>query len=65
MSLGENELFLTCSGYIVAGCNWSYQSMDNNKEIQICHINDIYCSDDLIAAIKNYNKKREEKLQVS
>ena len=59
----EEVLYLTCSGYIVAGCNWSYHNMDNNKAIQIAHIDDIRCTDDLIEAIRVYNKKKERVLQ--
>jgi len=54
-------LYLSCSGYIIAGCDWSYHSMDNRKDIQIAHIDDINCQDDLIEAIRRYNKTREEK----
>lgn len=57
--IAENELYLTCSGWLIAGCNWSYKSMDNRKDIRIAHINDIYTSEDLIFAIKEYNKKFE------
>ena len=59
----ETELYLSCSGYIVAGCNWSYKSVDNKKDIRICHIDDINCREDLIEAIRVYNKrvKKEEK----
>ena len=56
----ETELYLTCSGYIIAGCNWSYHSMDNRKDIRIAHIDDINSKDDLIRAIRDYNKTREE-----
>jgi len=58
--VSENELYLTCSGWIVAGCNWSYNSMDSRKDLQICHIDNIYSGDDLLEAIKNYNKKAEK-----
>ena len=56
----ESVLYLTCTGYIIAGCNWSYQEMDNNKKIQIGHIDDINCSDQLFEAIQAYNRKRNK-----
>jgi len=59
----ENILYLTCSGYIIAGCDWSYNSMDNRKDLQICHIDNINCSDELVEAIKKYNNKTEKTLQ--
>ena len=55
---GETELYLSCSGYIVSGCNWSYHTIDNRKDIRICHIDDINCQDDLIEAIRVYNKEQ-------
>ena len=55
--LSEASLTLTCSGYLIAGGNWSYHNMDNDKAIQIGHIDDINCTDDLIEAIKAYNKR--------
>jgi MoaA/NifB/PqqE/SkfB family radical SAM enzyme len=56
----ETELYLSSNGIIVAGCNWSYHSIDNRKDIRICHIDDIYSTDDLIEAIRAYNKKMEK-----
>ncbi len=61
--VNEAELYLSCSGYIVAGCDWSYYNMDNNKDIRVGHIDDINCTDDLIEAIEVYNKKAEKTLQ--
>jgi len=55
----ETELYLSSNGYIVAGCNWSYESIDNNEEIRIGHIDDINSTDDLIEAIKAFNRKQE------
>jgi organic radical activating enzyme len=63
IDFSETELYLTCSGYLIAGCNWSYHSMDSRKDIQIAHIDDIRCQDDLIEAIKTYNKKHQEVLE--
>ena len=59
--ISENEVYLSCSGYIVAGCDWSYESIDNRKDIRICHIDDINCQDDFINALTEYNKKLEVK----
>jgi hypothetical protein len=53
----ESELYLSCSGYIVSGCDWSYDTIDNDDKIRICHIDDLNCQDDLIEAIRAYNKK--------
>jgi hypothetical protein len=63
----ESELYLSCSGYIVSGCDWSYNTIDNDDKVRICHIDDLKCQDDLIDAIRAYNKKmgkiKEEELQ--
>ncbi len=61
----ETELYLTCSGWLVAGCNWSYETMDNDKDIQIGHIDDINCTDDLIEALEAHNKRTTKQLQVA
>ncbi len=63
VSFNETELYLSSTGQIVAGCNWSYHNIDHKKEIQIAHIDDLNCTDDLIAAIREYNKKNEEVLE--
>ena len=55
----DTELYLSCTGNIVAGCDWSYHSIDHKKEIQIAHIDDIHCTDDLIEAIRKYNKTKQ------
>ncbi len=60
ISFSGTELYLACNGNIVSGCDWSYHSIDHRKEIQIAHIDDIYCTDDLILAIKKYNKRIEK-----
>ncbi len=54
----EEVLYLSSNGYIVAGCNWSYESIDNRQDIRIGHIDDINCTDQLIEAIEAYNRKR-------
>lgn len=65
----ESELYLSCSGYIVSGCDWSYNTIDNDDKVRICHIDDLNCQDDLIETIRAYNKKttkikeNERKLQ--
>lgn len=64
IAFSGNELYLSSSGYIVAGCDWSYHSIDNNKEIRIAHIDDIKCTDDLASAISTYNKSKEVDLQL-
>lgn len=60
LSITEGALYLTCSGWIIAGCDWSYQTMDNDKRVQIAHIDNITCRDDLIEAIKAYQEKIEK-----
>ena len=55
--VNDGILYLSCNGYIVAGCNWSYNTIDNDESIRIAHIDDLHCTDDLIEAIKAYNKK--------
>jgi len=59
ISFSETELYLSSNGMIVAGCNWSYDSIDNRKDIRIGHIDDINSTEDLIKAIKAYNRKQE------
>ena len=61
--INDITLYLTCSGYLVAGCDWSYNSMDNNKDIRITHIDEIRSTDDLIKAIKKYNITTKKQLQ--
>ncbi len=63
ININETTLYLSCSGYIVAGCNWSYNTIDKNKDIRIAHIDEINSTDDLINAIKKYNKTAEKQLQ--
>lgn len=60
-SCGETPLYLSSNGYIVADCNWSYHTIDNNKEIRIAHIDDLCGTDDFIEAIRVYNNKIEAK----
>lgn len=60
LSINEEHLYLSANGYIVAGCDWSYDSIDNRKDIRIAHIDEIRCQDDLIQAIKTFNKKAEK-----
>ena len=55
---GDGFLYLSANGYIVEGCNWSYHSIDNNKNIRIAHIDDLNCEQDLIDALKAYNAKQ-------
>jgi hypothetical protein len=60
--ISDNEVYLSSTGFIVAGCDWSFNSIDKRKDIRIAHIDDIHCTDDLIEAIRAYNKtvKKEE-----
>jgi len=60
ISFTESELYLSCTGFLVAGCDWSYNSIDHRKDIRIAHIDDIHCQDDLIEAIRRYNKNFKE-----
>ena len=55
--VGEGLLYLSANGYIVAGCNWSYRSVDNRKDIRIAHIDDLNSKQDLIDTLKAYNEK--------
>jgi len=55
VSIVDPSLNLTCSGWIIADCNWSYHSMDNNKKIQIAHIDDIDSTEQLVEAIMKFN----------
>lgn len=57
LSFSEKSLYLSSNGNIVAGSNWSYHSIDTKKDIRIAHIDDINCTDDLVAAIREYNKR--------
>ena len=57
----ETNLYLSCNGYIVDGCDWSYHTIDNNKDIRIAHIDDLRSSDDLLEAIRVYNARIEAK----
>ncbi len=58
------DLYLSSNGNIVAGCDWSYHSTDTRKDIRIAHIDDINCTDDLIAAIREYNKKVQQQAEL-
>jgi MoaA/NifB/PqqE/SkfB family radical SAM enzyme len=60
IGISEGNLYLTCSGWIIAGCDWSYQTMDYDKRVQIIHIDDVNCKQDLIDAIVKYQEKIEE-----
>lgn len=37
--ISEGVLYLNCHGYIIAGCDWSYDNQDNKENI-ICHVAD-------------------------
>jgi hypothetical protein len=62
VSFNDCALYLSSNGRIVAGCNWSYHRIDNDKKIYIAHIDEISCKEDLIAAIRAYNEKNEVNL---
>jgi hypothetical protein len=57
INFSDNILYLSANGYIVSDCNWSYKSIDSDKQIRIAHIDDIQSQDDLIEAIRTYNKR--------
>jgi len=60
VSFSEGLLYLSANGNIIAGCNWSYQSEDYKKDIKIAHIDELCGTDDLIDAIRDYNKRVEK-----
>jgi len=57
----ESELYLSANGNIVSGCDWSYDTIDNDDKVRICHIDDLNCADDLIEAIRAYKIKMEKR----
>ncbi len=57
ISFNETSLYLSSNGWLVAGSNWSYHSIDNNKDIRIAHIDDLNTKEDLINALRAYNAK--------
>ena len=59
VSFSDSQLYLSCSGWLVSGCDWSYNTIDNDEKVQIAHIDDINSTDDLIKAIREYNKKHD------
>ena len=59
----ESELYLSANGNIVSGCDWSYDTIDNDDKVRICHIDDLKCQDDLIEAIRAYNVKMEKRAE--
>jgi hypothetical protein len=65
LHFSETELYLSASGWIVAGCDWSYESIDNNKQIQIAHIDDINTQEELIEAIREHKKKTTKHLELA
>lgn len=60
IQFNETELYLSCTGHLIAGCNWSYHSADTRNDIQIAHIDEIHCQDDLIEAIRAYNRNKQD-----
>lgn len=41
-SIYEGTLYLNAKGFLIAGCDYSYEWQDNNLHgIQICHVNDL------------------------
>jgi hypothetical protein len=64
-TFSETQLYLSSNGNIVAGCDWSYRSIDYNRDIKIAHIDDINSQDDLIEAIRAYNNRTAKTLQVA
>lgn len=55
--VGRWFLSLNCEGFLIAGCDWSYESQRNNKDIQICHVN----SENYLEEIIKYNNKLIQK----
>jgi len=55
----DTELYLSATGYLIAGCNFSYHSIDTRKDIRIAHIDDIHCAEDLIKAMQAYNERQQ------
>ena len=55
--ISEGTIYLSATGYIINGCDYSFDRIDNDKSIRICHIDEIVTYDDLIFAIKKYNKR--------
>ena len=39
ISIMDESIYLNCNGYVIAGCDWSYESQ-NKKEHKICHVKD-------------------------
>ena len=39
INIMDEPIYLNCNGYIIAGCDWSYESQ-NKKEHKICHVKD-------------------------
>lgn len=46
----EGNILLTCDGYLVAGCNWSFE---NQKDHRICHVS----APDYLEEISGYHRR--------
>lgn len=56
----ESEIYLNCKGWIINGCDWSYERQDDPEfNGRICHVRSFS-----FAAIKRYNKKLGKLLEV-
>ena len=50
------NIVYNCKGYIIAGCDWSYESQDNpNHSCRLCPVNDFS-----LDIVENYDKVLEE-----
>ena len=53
----DNEVYLNCKGNIIAGCDWSYESQDNEDNI-LCTVNDLTAFYEKLEEIE-YNRLEE------
>lgn len=37
----DTIFYLNCNGMIINGCDWSYDTQDNNPDIQICKVDEL------------------------
>lgn len=36
----DTVFYLNCNGMIINGCNWSYDTQDDNPDVQICKVDE-------------------------
>ena len=52
ITIREGSLYLDCNGYLIAGCDWSYENCDNEDHLsRICPVNEFS-----VEKIKEYQK---------